>query len=104
MMPSWLAPNFELAEPRVERFAQRVAGYLGKDVKEFWACVPWEHYFEDREGNRWVEAWFCLRIEGNVYVPIAVIDGWRKTIDCFSAEFSEVSECTEILLSARVLR
>ena len=102
-VPSWIAPNAELAEPRVKRFAERIAKHVGLEISEFWAAEPTLHDVEDREGNRWLEAWFCLRLDGCADLPMSKINGWRKTIEAWNDNYDPSTDRTEVLLSARVL-
>jgi len=99
-IPSWLAPNAELAEPRVKKFGERIAEYVNADIVDFWAAEPTTHDVSDIEGNQWIEAWFCLQLKGVIpRLPMCTINRWRKTIHCFHAEWSDTHQCTEVLLS-----
>ena len=103
-MPPWLAPTIDLAEPRFERYAKRIADFTNSKIEDFGSCVPWEHYMEDSDGNKWVEAWFYLYLSGCVFVPTCTINGWRESIHCCCEGYNEWANRTEICLSARVLR
>ena len=103
-IPSWLAPNAEIAEPRVKKFAERISKYTDAEIIDFWPTEPTIHVVEDLEGNRWHEAWFCLQLKGEfAHFPMTEINTWRKTIQCWHVEYSEHHQCTNVLLSGRVL-
>lgn len=39
-IPTALAPTAELAEPRIKRFAEKLARQIGASVHDFYACDP----------------------------------------------------------------
>lgn len=103
-MPSWLAPTFATAEPKMKKFAQRIAKEFDREIREFWAAVPWDHMVEDRDGNKWLEAWFCLRLEGFVEATcLHEVDSWRKTISVDRWQYDRDGDYTSLDLSCRVL-
>lgn len=104
-IPSWLAPNASLAEPRAKRYAERIAEYVNAEIIDFWPSEPTVHQvFSPDQKEHWNEAWFCLQLKGKFpRFPIDTINGWRKTIKVWNVEWSELRQCTEILISGRVL-
>ena len=101
-VPSWLAPNEVLAEPRVKRFAGKIASQLDESIKDFWAAVPCVRTAKNLSGDIWSEAVYCLVLDGYVPSELARFNE-RRTIAVEDWVYRDDLDETRITLSCRIL-
>lgn len=105
--PPALAPTIELAEPRIERYAQRIANELDLKTHQFYACEPCEHLIESGYGEnkeRWIEGFWALELVGNEFSPRDLPHKESIDIEVLGVELRPVGMVVSLLLTARVLR
>lgn len=100
--PTALGVNFDSVEEKIRRYTQELIKDLQLEEVRFYACEPWDHVVENHDGDRWLEAWFCLEVKGIVSSCRVHCHHTRKTINIFGVE-SNYNDNTCILLSARIL-
>lgn len=105
-MPSWLAYDFERAEPHMIKYGEKIAEYFGVDPLEIHAASPWEQYISSpKTGEQWIEMMCAVVMPSILKVDFdwMIFDIGRKTIWFVEYEYKENPNKTVIYYSCRVL-
>lgn len=99
MIPTAIAPTIELATPRVERFARKLAADSGAEIVEFYEAVPCHHVCRTADGQRYVMGSWGLELKG-----FPIINQPKSNAIDIEVNRSHNGEDTTIWLYGRVLR
>lgn len=109
MIPTAIAPTKNLADPRVERFAKKIAEEYDGTLLSFYACVPCLHSIKDSDGNEWVEGTWVAKIStcsfSTYFLPY--LQGLSKTVSIDGVEKVHGKDGhleLDFVLTGRVLR
>lgn len=105
-MPSWLAYDYERAEPQMIKYGEKIAKHFGVKPLKIYAASPWEQYMSSpRTGENWIEMMCAVVMSGILKVDLewASLAIGRKTIWFVEYEYKENPNKTVIYYSCRVL-
>lgn len=108
-IPTALAPNVELATPKVKKHAEKIRHFLRGEIKDFYVADPSELYLENRQGEKWTEGSWGLVVLAPRFDLEWMMDlkNLSSTIEVSSIAFKPASAThieLSIWLTGRVMR